>query len=157
MKKKRVKLHGLFKDLLNLQICMKLKINTFSRLHFLMSSVTLVEVAMSFISVWAKKPGSTGCSSSVVWLWCVAPSTLCRGWSLNHRCRLLLYRLLINFAVSVEKCGVMIEAAFVSPWINVSSLGCAYYLEGCHWAELWTMECRAHPWGFACFHSIIIK
>lgn len=70
-----LKLHGLLKDLLNLQICMKLKPKSLCTLHFSLTSVTLVEVALSFTAVQTKNQGRAGfCSSPQVLTACVATS-----------------------------------------------------------------------------------
>lgn len=83
--KKKLKLHGLLKDVLNLQICMKLKTKSLCTLHFSLSSVTLVEVALTFTAVQAKNPGSAGCSSALVLTACVATSAFCaEAWSVGQ-------------------------------------------------------------------------
>lgn len=72
-----LKLHSLLKDLLNLQICVKLKMKSLCTLHFSLSFVTLVEVALSFTAVQGKNPGSAGCSSALVLTVCIATSSFC--------------------------------------------------------------------------------
>ena len=72
-----LQLHHLLKDLLNLQICMKLKPKSLCTLQFSLSSVTFVGVAWSFTAVQAKPPGSAVSSSALVPTVSAATSAFC--------------------------------------------------------------------------------
>lgn len=161
---KLLELHGLVRDLLNLHICATVKAKRLCRLYLSLSSVCLVTVAMSFTAVQAENPGSTGWSLALALSACIAASAISAEaqsvgqWSTDvGYCYIDDNRLLKCFAGSVEESGEMTEAAFVSPRMNVSSLGCADYLNCCHWAGLCTVEHRANPRGLACSQNVIIK